>query len=111
MSLSVYCVLLPYSSSMRMEHYQEVTLSQREPIHLQASQDRVPTRSDPQKASLSTHCTLRMRTDTLGVGWLLRNVTILEGGEFVKGFHTECGGINQGGNPRVPMAPEGCPRA
>ena len=32
-------------------------------------------------------------------------VTILEGGEFLSGFCTECGGINQGGAPRVPKAP------
>ena len=32
-------------------------------------------------------------------------VTILEGGEFVKGFCTEYGGINRGGTPRVLKAP------
>ena len=38
------------------------------------------------------------------------NVTILEGGEFVQGFCTECGGINRGGSPRVPKAPRGHPK-
>ena len=28
-------------------------------------------------------------------------VTILEGGEFIKGFQTECGGINRGDIPRL----------
>ena len=34
---------------------------------------------------------------------------MLEGGEFVWGFPTECGGINRGGTPRVPKAPRGAP--
>ena len=37
-------------------------------------------------------------------------VTILEGGKFIWGFRTKCGGINRGGTPRVPKAPRGASR-
>ena len=36
-------------------------------------------------------------------------VTILEGGEFVYGFLTECGGIKRGGHPEGAAGPKGCP--
>ena len=36
-------------------------------------------------------------------------VTILEGGEFVWGFPTKCGGINRGDILRVPQAPRDVP--
>ena len=36
-------------------------------------------------------------------------VTILEGGEFIQGFPTECGGINRGNIARVLQAPRDVP--
>ena len=51
-----------------------------------------------------TPCRLRFHFDS-ETSLISDLVIILEGGEFVKGFSTECGGINQGGNPRVPEAP------